>query len=126
MDQAFDWLKANGGLEADSDYPYKGIDGKCTFDSSKAVVQVGDHYDIPVGDEGAMKESIFVNGPLAIAIHANGLQFYVGGIYNPAYCSKSLNHGVLGVAYGHDDKKNLDFFTIKNSWGAAWGEKGFF
>jgi len=34
-------------------------------------------------------------------------------------CSKNLNHGVTLVAYGDDG-----VWTIRNSWGASWGEKG--
>ena len=29
------------------------------------------------------------------------------------------------VAAGTDPTSNLDYFTIKNSWGAKWGEHGF-
>lgn len=39
---------------------------------------------------------------------------------------QELNHGVVAVAY--DEKKNSNgdpFWTIKNSWGAMWGENGY-
>jgi KDEL-tailed cysteine endopeptidase len=40
-------------------------------------------------------------------------------------CGTSLNHAVLGTGYGIDDKSGVPYFTIKNSWGANWGENGF-
>ena len=37
MDLAFDWLKENGGIETDTDYPYKGRKQTCAQDTSKLV-----------------------------------------------------------------------------------------
>jgi ribosomal protein S18 len=73
MDDAFKWLHENGGIESESDYPYKGRKETCKFDKSKAKVQVADWKDIAKGDENAMKDAISSYGPISVAIHANGL-----------------------------------------------------
>ena len=58
-------------------------------------------------------------------LNAQKLQFYKKGVYSPMLCSKDkLDHAVLAVGYGTDDGK--DYWTVKNSWGAKWGEDGYF
>jgi hypothetical protein len=50
------------------------------------------------------------------------LQMYQGGILtkgcsNPSVsCSQQVDHAVVVVSYGHDDKTGLDYWVIKNSW----------
>merc|ERR1712000_532359 len=34
-----------------------------------------------------------------------------------------INHAVLAVAYGKEGSKA--YYTIRNSWGASWGESGY-
>lgn len=31
MDYAFEFIISNGGMDSDSDYPYRGVDSKCDF-----------------------------------------------------------------------------------------------
>ena len=63
-------------------------------------------------------------GPVSIAVDgaALGFQLYHGGIVKH-FCGSSLDHGVLLVGYGTDN--GTDFWLVKNSWGASWGEKGY-
>jgi len=62
---------------------------------------------------------------VAVAINAESFhfQFYSGGIMTYK-CGTDLDHGVLVVGYGAENGKT--FWKLKNSWGAGWGEKGYF
>jgi cathepsin F len=128
MENAFDYIKQAGGIESEQDYPYTGMwNEQCTFDVKKTILQVKDKIIILNMDETQMKELLFKNGPLAIALNAKSLVDYKSGIVdddadkcNPLH----LNHGVTLVGYGSENGK--DFWTVKNSWGADWGEKGYF
>jgi len=64
--------------------------------------------------------------PISIAIEADQAIFqgYKGGILSGT-CGENLDHGVLVVGYGYDSATKLNFWIVKNSWGDAWGEKGY-
>lgn len=127
MENAFQYLKENGGIELSKDYPYKGYKQKCKFDKSKSAMKVTGFHFAPSEDEEVIKQMLYTTGPLAVALNADVLQYYNDGIidYDANDCDpQGLNHGVAIVGYG--SKNGNDYWIVKNSWGKSWGEKGYF
>merc|ERR1712070_774773 len=60
-------------------------------------------------------------GPVAIILAAMSLQSYGGGVLSQCDCD--MDHAVQMVGYGSDSGK--DYWLVRNSWGGAWGEKGY-
>ncbi|XP_049818112.1 uncharacterized protein LOC109602488 isoform X13 [Aethina tumida] len=132
MDNAYRMIEKLGGLELEQDYPYDAEDEKCHFSKAKARVQLSGALNIS-HDETDMAKWLVKNGPISIAINANAMQFYVGGVSHPwkMLCNpKNLDHGVLIVGYGVHKyslfNKTLPYWIVKNSWGPSWGEQGYY
>ena len=135
MEYAFTWLKKNGGIMTDTDYPYKGVKSTCRSDKSKYVdmtitgyKKLGSSWSTwSAVDEDEVKEFLYETGPLAIALNADPLQTYSSGILDvtSTKCPTSgINHAVTLVGYGTEN--NVAYWIVKNSWGTSWGEKGYF
>jgi cathepsin L len=128
MDSAFEYIEKNGGVDTESSYPYEAKDDTCRFNKGNVGATLKSWVDIKSGDEEALKEASATVGPISVAIDAGTIffQLYFGGVYNDPICKNGpndLDHGVTVVGYGTDSGK--DFWLVKNSWGASWGEKGY-
>lgn len=125
MENALKYVQANG-LALAADYKYTARDGRCKASKVKSAIAVkGQHFAADQEEEN-IKKMLAETGPLSIAINAEPLQFYDGGILDAdaSDCDpQSLNHGVAIVGYGSENGQA--YWIIRNSWGANWGEKGY-
>lgn len=137
MDFAFEFVINNGGIDTEKDYPYEGEDDKCVLKKEKRhVVTIDGFQDVPAGSEEDLFKAVSQQ-PISVAIDgaARAFQMYRGGVFE-GYCTTRINHGVLAVGYGtlnetvedEDGKKShklVDYWLVKNSWGAGWGDDGY-
>lgn len=123
MGLAMDY-SAKNPLELESDYPYKAIDGKCSYKADKGHSKNKGHTNVKQNSLPDLKAAI-AQGPVSVAIEADTMvfQFYNGGILNSKSCGTNLDHGVLAVGYGSENNK--PYYIVKNSWGPSWGEQGY-
>ena len=105
-----------------SDYPYTARDQTCKFNKAKAVAQVAGYTDIPQNNCAQLTTAI-QQQPVSVAIAANAIMMYSGGVFDNPSCGTGLNHGVAAVGFGTDNGKN--FWIVRNSWSSSWGEQGY-
>ncbi len=100
------------GIVTEAEYPYKAVDGVCqknggNFKISGVVDAIGCT---------TLANALIVR-PISVAVDASNWKTYQTGVFSD--CGTGLNHGVLLVG------ESPDFWYVKNSWTANWGEKGF-
>jgi len=108
-------------VATESSYPYTARDGSCKSSGyTTAVPRGGVTGYKSVGASTSSLQSALQNGPVSVAIEADQMSFqgYSGGVITSG-CGTQLDHGVTAVGY------TSDYFIVKNSWGASWGNNGY-
>lgn len=74
-----------------------------------------------------MKTEIYSNGPISCSM-ASTIKFeaYTGGIYSEKKTFPVVNQEISVVGWGLDVDSGLEYWIGRNSWGAYWGERGYF
>jgi C1A family cysteine protease len=127
----------NGGMEADafeyaqtnpqeleSSYPYTARTGTCKANKSLEVVQVSSYKAVQHKSYSQLKAAVAAQ-PTCVAVDAesSAWQLYSKGIFNPRGCGTNLDHAITAVGYGSEN--GVDYFIVRNSWTANWGEQGY-
>lgn len=148
---AMHWVVENG-LATDAAVPYAGVNSKCQDpkasllyrDKSKkkydASVAVGFHAAsklsqgaaiglygwerLPQNSYEPLMLAVAFSGPVTVSVGAQYWHWYGGGIFNSCGKDVVIDHAVTLYGYGKDKKSNENYWSIKNSWGLNWGEKG--
>ncbi|XP_063343861.1 cathepsin S, ortholog2, tandem duplicate 1 isoform X1 [Pelmatolapia mariae] len=125
MTRAFQYVIDNHGIDSDASYPYTGRDEQCHYNPATRAANCSSYQFLPEGDENALKQGLATIGPISVAIDARRprFSFYRSGVYNDPSCTQEVNHGVLAVGYG--TLNGQDYWLVKNSWGATFGDQGY-
>jgi cathepsin L len=127
MDQAFQYVIQNKGIDTEASYPYTATGpNTCEYSASNIGDTISNYQDVTSGSESALETAVNKQ-PISVAIDASNesFQMYSSGVYyEPACSATSLDHGVLAVGYG-TDSTGTDYWLVKNSWGTDWGMSGF-
>jgi len=127
MDQAFQYVISNGGIDTESSYPYTATGpNSCQYSANNIGATLTSFTDVSSGDENALKNAVSKT-PVSVAIDASNesFQLYQSGVYNePACSSTQLDHGVLAVGYD-TTSDGTAYWIVKNSWGTSWGQNGY-
>ena len=110
----------------EADYPYLGYDSTCQYVKAKTVGWTLNGFENVATNNAEALKTALADGPTTVAIEADTFvfQFYSGGILNSKSCGTNLDHAVVAVGYGVDATKG-DYYIVRNSWGASWGNKGY-
>jgi len=138
MYTAYEWLGTNGGMSTEDAYNAKSPGEREDDPNAQCFPSVDRMYTTPamcdleqiLGEE-PLYHALYERGPVAVGINANKLQSYGSGVIMLDDCHplgrgiESINHAALVVGWG-TTSDGIKYWELKNSYGAEWGDQGFF
>ncbi len=81
MDQAFQYIIANKGIDTESSYPYQGVDGTCQYKAANSGATISAYTDVTSGSEEDLADAVNKQ-PVSVAIDAShtSFQLYTSGV----------------------------------------------
>ncbi len=75
MNQAFEYIKENNGIDTETSYPYEAKDLTCRFKREDVGSRDTGFVDITSKDENALQQAVANLGPISVAIDASHSSF---------------------------------------------------
>jgi C1A family cysteine protease len=135
---------AIGALPSVTSHPYLAVDNAeanttCSYRRTQAAGFVENWFDpCDPGDEDCLKEQIggddcnfFQTTALKTSIEViDSFRDYSDGVYSDPACPNDIhNHAVAIVGWGTqtatEDAPAMDYWIVRNSWGASFGDGGY-
>jgi len=126
---AFNYTMSKGHISAE-EYKYTGASGQCKLDKlPKTTAGIKNFVKLPINEYAPLLAAV-TKQPISISVDASKWQMYEGGVFTGCPVAKTetvdIDHAVQLVGYGGGTQDaDLPYFIVRNSWSAAWGEKGF-
>ena len=89
----------------------------------------GDKVSIPTAfttlkDEEDLKNYVLSTGPLSVCYAASTILEYTNGIVSD--CPTDIEPDHCSTIVGYSEEGGIPHWIVRNSWGADWGESGYF
>ena len=124
VNQGYEYVKDHGA-STEKEYPYEARDAKCRKKSETS--KITGCVTVPANDNQALLEALNY-GPVSVTVKGKNWSFmlYKGGIITDS-CGEDdeLDHAVILIGAAFDTVKKIPYWIVKNSWGTAWGVKGY-
>jgi cathepsin L len=114
---AFEYSRMNGLMSEDA------YTGKCNAVSPS--VKLTQFVRLPENKVKYLHHAVATKGPIVVSVDGGNWFSYGGGVFSGCQKDTVVNHAVLAVGYGHEPSSGKDYWLVRNSWGADWGENGF-
>jgi cathepsin L len=115
------------GIVTEAAYPYTARTGTCSMAGKTPVANITGYVTTPFNNYTALINSVATVGPIAISAAAEPWMSYETGVFNS--CSgtsgSDIDHAIVLEGYGTDATTGKDFWLVRNSWSAGWGEAGY-
>jgi hypothetical protein len=118
------------GIATEETYRYAFVTGsRCHRGDAGVVVvkPVSSAFMLPASNVSLMKAAISAYGAVTAIIAApHDWAFHsTDGVYDNPACRPGLDHAITLVGYGTDADTGKDYWLVKNSFGAGWGDAGY-
>lgn len=126
---AFDYVASSAGLYDEFQMPYTeyyGVESKCVLPSDTPRAIISGYIKLEENNYEQLMYAVANVGPIAVSVDASNWHSYSSGIFNGCnQTNPDINHAVVLVGYGTDYTSGQDYWLVRNSWSASWGESGY-